>query len=163
QHGQINNASTRPACAPSIAGASESSGSYEGSKGLSTDEQPGNPAFRRQAMDAACDAYRRMIKQEEARRWRYTLWNPAWETEDVDLLLRKGREHAASAARLARVCGGLEAKRILEVGCGFGRMACELALLGAEVAAVEVAGEYLHIGGLVAMALGFAPGRNLKF
>jgi 2-polyprenyl-3-methyl-5-hydroxy-6-metoxy-1,4-benzoquinol methylase len=119
--------------------------------------------FRQQAMDAACSAYRELIKRDERQYWRYTLWDPDWETEYVNLLFRQGRKHPEAARHLAQVCGGLKGKRVLEVGCGFGRMACELALLGADVTAVEIAEDYLRIARLMAAARGLWPNRDLEF
>lgn len=122
----------------------------------------GAPVVDESRLDRACDMYRRLIGADPTRAARYELTKPDWSRAYVDLLFRAGRSHAGLAERISRVHGGrLEGLRIAEVGCGFGRMAIELAYRGARVVGVEVGREYLEIADTLAGAFGSGQGLRL--
>lgn len=59
-------------------------------------------------------------------------------------------------AETLKICGNVTGKRILDVGCGSGRIAIELALRGAEVVGLDVSNEILQIAQRIAVREGVA-------
>ena len=119
--------------------------------------------FRDFCINKACESFIEMNRAQLGRELRLRMWHANWDTEHVDLILRQGRQHPEMAQRLARLAGGFRGKRVLEVGCGYGRSAVEMAKLGADVSALDVDYRYLSIAKLTAMGQGIWPGKHIQF